>query len=214
MFEHHRKSPWFAEKYDLSPQYMILRKRVRKEGWKGRMNTFLANLEAGQFDPDLNESTGESTSAPTQRQEADNKKDESDSARFEDVSNVHNAGDELKADDEAGLDAEDDVGDHDGGRGEPNGKSTIDGKRSNRGEEIAVYPEGNQVMIRTIPPDIGRMKLETVGVRELGTFSNPFSLNLFFFHKGTVWDSRLYLSCPWRSSAEEELLSRWMVEVP
>ena len=151
------------------------------------MNTFLANLEAGQFDADLNESTGESTSAPTQRQEADNKKDESDGARFEDVSNVHNTGDELKADDEAGLDAEDDVGDHDGGRGEPNGKGTTDGKRSNRGEEIAVYPEGNQVMIRTIPPDIGRMKLETVGVRELRTFfQHIFTKFLFYYYKGTV----------------------------
>jgi hypothetical protein len=27
-----------------------------------------------------------------------------------------------------------------------------------------VMPEGNQVMIRTIPPDIGRVKLEDVSV--------------------------------------------------
>jgi len=51
MFDHHRKSPWFAEKYDPSAQYAYLRKRVRKEGWRGRLNTFLENLDAGLFDP-------------------------------------------------------------------------------------------------------------------------------------------------------------------
>jgi hypothetical protein len=42
-----------------------------------------------------------------------------------------------------------------------------DNKRNNRGEEISVPPEGNQVMIRTIPPDIGRVKLEEVSVSVL-----------------------------------------------
>lgn len=55
MFEHHRKSPWFAEKYDPSPEFVQLRARVRKEGWKGRMNAFLSDLESGKCDPDLNE---------------------------------------------------------------------------------------------------------------------------------------------------------------
>ena len=30
--------------------------------------------------------------------------------------------------------------------------------------EFSVMPEGNQVMIRTIPPDIGRVKLEAVSL--------------------------------------------------
>ena len=61
------------------------------------------------------------------------------------------------------VEQEDDAGDQDGPRGDANGKQQGDAKRmANRGEEMSVPPEGNQVMIRTIPPDIGRMKLEEV----------------------------------------------------
>jgi len=60
------------------------------------------------------------------------------------------------------IDAEEENGDHDASRPEANGRSSTDNRRINRGEEISVMPEGNQVMIRTIPPDIGRVKLEEV----------------------------------------------------
>ena len=55
MFEHHRKSPWFAEKYDPAPEFQALRTRVRKVGWRGRMDAFVMDLESGKFDPDLTE---------------------------------------------------------------------------------------------------------------------------------------------------------------
>ena len=53
-----------------------------------------------------------------------------------------------------------------GPRPEANGEGPSTGYKKptqeNRGEEISVDCEGNQVMIRTIPPDIGRVKLEEV----------------------------------------------------
>ena len=55
MFDHHRKSPWFAEKYDPTPELQAMRMRVRKSGWRGRMDTFILDLESGKFDPDLSE---------------------------------------------------------------------------------------------------------------------------------------------------------------
>lgn len=153
MFDHHRKSPWFAEKYDPAPEFLALRRRLRKDGWKGRLNTFVQDLELGKFDPDLNEPECESSA---QRK---------DSAALGDVGENVAPTEEVKntADDDMQftMDAEEETGEHDASRVE-NGKAATEHKRSNRGEEISVPPEGNQVMIRTIPPDIGRLKLEEV----------------------------------------------------
>jgi SERRATE/Ars2, N-terminal domain len=155
MFDHHKKSPWFAEKYDPSPEFQTLRMRVRKDGWKGRMDTFLHDLESGKFDPDLSESELE----PSSPVSADNASTE--------VNGVAPpvSGDDAKhvgGDDEMqfAVDADEEPGDNDTSRPDANGKS--DGKRHNRNEDASVLPEGNQVMIRTIPPDIGRVKLEEV----------------------------------------------------
>ncbi|KAJ3797573.1 hypothetical protein GGU11DRAFT_784341 [Lentinula aff. detonsa] len=139
MFEHHKKSPWFWEKYDPAPEFQKLRQRVRKEGWKGRLNTFLLDLESGKYDSDLNMPESESI--------------ESKDANGE---TVHTDGfsEGLKPSGDDDIDAEDDVGT------DANGKSGNDNRRWNNAEEFAVPPEGNQVMIRTIPPDIGRIKLE------------------------------------------------------
>jgi hypothetical protein len=70
----------------------------------------------------------------------------------------------MKVDEDVIVDVEED-----GDKLDANGKSLENGKRDNRdrGEEVSVAPEGHQIMIRTIPPDIGRVKLETVGVRVL-----------------------------------------------
>jgi hypothetical protein len=153
MFDHHRKSPWFAEKYDPAPEFLALRRRLRKDGWKGRLNTFVHDLELGNFDPDLNEPESESSA---QRK---------DSAALGDVVDNVAPAEEVKntADDDMQftMDAEEETGEHDANRVE-NGKAATEHKRSNRGEEISAPPEGNQVMIRTIPPDIGRLKLEEV----------------------------------------------------
>lgn len=147
MFEHHKKSPWFWEKYDPAPEFQKLRQRVRKEGWKGRLNTFLLDLETGKYDPDMNESVDVTESTGSK------------DANGEEL-HTDGLGEVLKpsGDDDIPFhtDAEDDVG------ADTNGKSASDNRRWNNAEEIAVPPEGNQVMIRTIPPDIGRVKLEDV----------------------------------------------------
>jgi hypothetical protein len=149
MFDHHRKSPWFAEKYDPAPDFENLRMRVRKEGWKGRLDTFLHDLESGKFDPDFNDTEPEPSSPVKDTGEAAN------------IEGSAATGDDPKP---AYDDMQDNVeGDDDEpARADANGKSSYDKKNINRGEEMSVPPEGNQVMIRTIPPDIGRIKLEEV----------------------------------------------------
>ncbi|KAF8632018.1 hypothetical protein AX17_004961 [Amanita inopinata Kibby_2008] len=153
MFDHHRKSPWFAEKYDPAPEFENLRTRVRKEGWKGRLNIFRHDLESGKFDLDLNEPELEPTSPIKENV-----------SNGDTVSKEANGGtvEDSKGDDDMqfNVDADDEAGDNDASRMEASGKPPNDHKRNNRGEEISVMPEGNQVMIRTIPPDIGRVKLE------------------------------------------------------
>jgi hypothetical protein len=175
MFDHHRKSPWFAEKYDPAPELVYLRKRLRKEGWKGRMHNFVLSLDAGQYDPDLREPSPEPTSPvkedasgpqadvemkvepKTEPVESEPMKDEPD-----DNGGMAPGDESMKVEDDAAMD-----GDEDGDKPDVNGRGSDDLKRKDRSEEISVLGEGNQVMIRTIPPDIGRIKLETVGVREV-----------------------------------------------
>ncbi|KZT20651.1 hypothetical protein NEOLEDRAFT_1140488 [Neolentinus lepideus HHB14362 ss-1] len=157
MFDHHRKSPWFAEKYDPSPDLVNLRKRVRKDGWRGRLNLFLNDLEVGKFDPELKESDP----APAVKENASAPAAENGTAPdVGDTSGMAPTVEEVKVEEDAQLEAEDDAGDNDPSRADANGKQSSDARKSNRGEEISVPPEGNQVMIRTIPPDIGRVKLE------------------------------------------------------
>lgn len=156
MFDHHRKSPWFAEKYDPVPELQNLRTRVRKEGWKGRMNAFLHDLELGKFDPDLNEHEVEPSSPMKDSVHNGDGMEANGSA----VAESKPSGDD---DMQFNAEADEDVVDQDNNRPDTNGKAFADNKRNNRGEEISVPPEGNQVMIRTIPPDIGRIKLEEVG---------------------------------------------------
>jgi len=86
-----------------------LRLRVRKEGWKGRFNTFLHDLESGKFDTDLNEPELD-PSSPT--------KDSAEGTNVEAVS----AGEEPKpTDDDIQFNVEAD--DDDPLRAEANGKS-------------------------------------------------------------------------------------------
>lgn len=170
MFDHHRKSPWFAEKYDPSPEYQQLRARVRKIGWKGRMETFLLELESGKLDPDLHEAEPEvEPSASASKESAPNgeaaqpsggdaPEGSTTAASTTEEQKPNTAGDDEM---QFNVDAEDQGDDHDPSRAEANGKQQGDPRRqANRGEEMSIPPEGNQIMIRTIPPDIGRIKLE------------------------------------------------------
>ncbi|TFK43085.1 hypothetical protein BDQ12DRAFT_674366 [Crucibulum laeve] len=160
MFDHHRKSPWFAEKYDPAPEFQNLRTRVRKEGWKGRLSTFLHELESGKFDPDLNEPEAE-PSSPVKETAANGE----NGTTTETNGNGNAAAEETKpavGDDDMQFNVEaDEEAADETPRTETNGKSNSDKRRTDgRGEEVSVPVEGNQVMIRTIPPDIGRVKLE------------------------------------------------------
>lgn len=171
MFDHHRKSPWFAEKYDPAPQFQDLRTRVRKDGWKGRVNSFLLDLELGKFDSDLNELEpeptypvkGENGTEEIKTEEIKTEENKTEGVKTEEVKmeeiKVTGGDDEMQFN----IDADEEVGDNEANRPDTNGKSVTDNRRNNRGEEIFVPIEGNQVMIRTIPPDIGRVKLEEVG---------------------------------------------------
>ncbi|KZT72714.1 hypothetical protein DAEQUDRAFT_722875 [Daedalea quercina L-15889] len=163
MFEHHRKSPWFAEKYEPSPDFVALRQRVRKIGWKGRMDAFLLDLEAGKFDPDLHEPEPE-VASPVKESVSNGDV----TTAGPDASAAQPTAEEVKPnvntsstedDMQFNVEQEDDTGDQDASRHDA-GKPTPESRRNVRGEEYSVQPEGNQVMIRTIPPDIGRVKLE------------------------------------------------------
>lgn len=134
---------------------------MRKEGWKGRLSTFLDDLEAGKFDPDLNESDGEPSSPVKEHPANDDIKAESNGTA------VPTATDDTKPtvgedDMQFNADADEEAADGEAPRVDANGKASSDNRRQTRGEEVSVPPEGNQVMIRTIPPDIGRVKLEEV----------------------------------------------------
>lgn len=157
MFDHHRKSPWFAEKYDPAPEFVKLRERLRREGWKGRINAFISDLEQGRCDP--GQGDAESDSVTKDPAFNGNFGENPDSAigptGAEDVPIV--ADDEIPGDEEEG-------GENEVGKSTTNGRISKNNKGENRGEEYSVMPEGNQVMIRTIPPDIGRVKLEEVGL--------------------------------------------------
>ena len=157
MFDHHRKSPWFAEKYDPAPEFIKLRERLRREGWKGRINAFISDLEQGMHDPGHGDAESDAVSKEPASNGAfgENADSAMGPAGADDVPNP--ADDEIPGDEEDGNENEP-------GKSTANGKSSKGNKGDNRGEEYSVMPEGNQVMIRTIPPDIGRLKLEEVGL--------------------------------------------------
>lgn len=159
MFDHHRKSPWFTEKYEPGPEFQNMRIRVRKSGWKGKMDAFILDLESGKFDPDLSEPVPESASPVKENSNGDAAATNGaggEGSTTEDVKPSVTADDEMQFN----VEAEEDAG------GDETNRASSDKNRrgANRGEELAVPPEGNQVMIRTIPPDIGRAKLEEVSI--------------------------------------------------
>ena len=56
-------------------------------------------------------------------------------------------------------------------KSESNGKALTQVGRQSRDDDVLVAPEGNQMAIRTIPPDIGRQKIEEVcGALATGRF--------------------------------------------
>ena len=127
------------------------------------MNIFLENLDAGLFDPQAGNLYQSSSPA---KQSVTLKKEEArdDQETLPDHDGLAPVDESMKVDEDVVVEVEED-----GDKLDANGKGTENGRKDNRdrGEEVSVAPEGHQVMIRTIPPDIGRVKLETVGVRIL-----------------------------------------------
>ena len=125
------------------------------------MNQFLNDLEDGKFDPSVSSVDGEiEPTSPTSVKENDGSPAENGSTGKDENAKEDEFGMGLDGDEEAADNAVD-------LRADTNGKvvSEPDSRRmSSTGakDEVSVEPEGNQVMIRTIPPDIGRMKLEAV----------------------------------------------------
>ncbi|KAL5508542.1 hypothetical protein ACEPAH_6161 [Sanghuangporus vaninii] len=159
LFDHHRKSPWFAEKYDPSSEMTALRARVRKVGWRGRMNQFVNDLEIGEFDK------GDACGGDVQSESPKEGSVPADSGTNEEAESPTKPEEDFGM----GLENEEDAADNAGdAKNESNGKMSYDSKQYEK-DEVSVVPEGNQVMIRTIPPDIGRVKLEAV-LKEYSSF--------------------------------------------
>ena len=153
MFNYHKASPWFNEKYNPAEPYVNLRLRVRRDGWLGRISNFIHQLDEGQHDPILGQPE---KSMPEASPSSPNGDTEIPSTE------------EVKVDETAEGEDETPSGDNTApSNGHSNGKKTggpePDSLRIKlRDDEVSVLPEGNQVLIRTIPPDIGRVKLERV----------------------------------------------------
>lgn len=150
-----------------------LRTRVRKIGWRGKVDTFLLDLEAGKFDPDITEldpepePTSPVKDVPANGESSVNGGELAAVGPATEDAKIANAGDDEM---QFNVEPEDETGDQEAGRADANGKTSFDARRSKPGEETSVLPEGNQVMIRTIPPDIGRVKLEDVSIAFSGQF--------------------------------------------
>lgn len=131
---------------------------MRKEGWRGRQQTFLLDLDAGKFDPELETAEASQPPSPIKENNVNGEGATNGSASVPAVTEESKPEEDMQFN----VEAEEDGGDADASRVETNGKNHDDNRRQPRGEEVSVAPEGNQVMIRTIPPDIGRVKLEDV----------------------------------------------------
>lgn len=154
MFDHHKKSAWFSEKYDPAELYADLRKRVRKQGWSGKAAQFLLELDEGKYDPQLE--SEETAPTPVEDSKQNNSNGKADNVKPEDAKNGT-----QDEDMQFGIDAEEEQ-DHE--KTDNVSKSTFDTKNAPRIEEISVMPEGNEILIRTLPPDISRIKLEEVSM--------------------------------------------------
>src|SRR5260370_34652579 len=136
MFQYHKTFPWFNEKYSPSSPFVNLRYRVRREGWDGRIDKFIRELEEGKYDPTLEANRNEKenldsvTANPSNGETkmsavADEQKGDEAVEVDEDPSTVENAT-ELK-----------------GNGKRPESPSPAEGTKM-RDEEISVMPEGNQ----------------------------------------------------------------------
>lgn len=139
---------------------------MKREGWNGLSSRFLRELEEGKHDPPVTAPKPPSNSlAPDTEDET-----RAGSPGGGDIE-MKTGGDEKMEGSAAGDESARDIGSAspdksvtNGGAGRrPEGEDANGAKPSIlRDDEVSVEPEGNQVLIRTLPPDIGRVKLERV----------------------------------------------------
>lgn len=121
----------------------------------GKIDRFTRELEEGKYDQVDAEPELDTPASPTKEA-----KDEPLTAMESGL--VTSTSADGKEDEDFAPEIADETLDMDTGKMDANGKVGQDFKRIPRSDEISVPPDGNQVMIRTIPPDIGRIKLENV----------------------------------------------------
>lgn len=161
------------------------------------MNQFLNELEEGKFDAGADEP--EPPSSPIKEDVDGGGTGAQGSAKQDDS---------AKNEDEFGIgleneEAADNAGDP---KIDSNGKASYDAKTPGK-DEISVLPEGIQIMIRTIPPDIGRVKLETVSSQGLLSCSR---VTLVLGCQRYPW---ICLSRLGRPNAKTQLLPGWLDQV-
>ncbi|CAE6454792.1 unnamed protein product [Rhizoctonia solani] len=143
LFNAHKNQVWFVERYDPAAEHVALRDRIKAEGRKGRTARFVQELEEGKYDPVVEDPatvTAEDKPAGSPRAEG---------------------GVDATNDNEMDFDNDNE----EEGNSKPTAETTENGKakegpQGGRDVECSMETEGNQVMIRTLPPDIGRVKLE------------------------------------------------------
>ncbi|KAG9095265.1 hypothetical protein FS749_010774 [Ceratobasidium sp. UAMH 11750] len=144
LFNAHKGQVWFIERYDPAPEYIALRDRIKVEGRKGRAARFLQELEEGKYDPVVEEPAALATTEPKPA-----------------ASPHAEAGNDPANEHELDFDNENEDEGNPKQAAEPNGNGKPkEGPQGGRDEECSMETEGNQVMVRTLPPDIGRVKLE------------------------------------------------------
>ncbi|KAG8956553.1 hypothetical protein FRC04_000031 [Tulasnella sp. 424] len=211
LFDHHKRSAWFIERYSPGDNYVALRTRTRKIGWSGRIDEFMGKLEQGQFDPPKLEldATPPPLSASIQRDQqpkeaAANGTDAGADPANGNGSTAENGNGNGAGDvdmDETRAEDEMDINMYDGeGGNEMNGAGDADGVAAKgardalpsdvqaTAEEVSVEPEGVQIMIRTIPPDLGRVKIEEACQKIPG---------FMYLALGDPMQKRNYYRCGW-----------------
>ena len=178
MFRYHIKFPWFNEKYNPAPPFVNLRRRVRREGWGGLIDKFVQELRDGRHDP-VKEieaiSTKDDGLAPNNGSmfarsedevlmgngdEKDQHGNDGDDAEFTSHTQNGENGDDTIVDPTATV--EDVPNTETSAKPDLKSRTQPSVKDHQKEDEVMVEPDGNQVLIRTIPPDIGRVKLEKV----------------------------------------------------
>jgi len=173
MFRYHVKFPWFNEKYNPAMPFVNLRRRVRREGWDGLIDKFIRELQDGQHDPvaEIEAASARDNKPVTNNEpiyeevlqaDSDEKDEHGNDRDGEPISPAQNG----ENGDDTAIDPTTIVGDTTSleTSEKPDLKNRIQpfSKDDRREDEVMVEPDGNQVLIRTIPPDIGRVKLEKV----------------------------------------------------